>query len=359
MFLLICTLVMWVMIFAVGLLYVSMVPHVSSESLLKRFMLTMITTIIAWLFVGYPVAMNDGNAFFGYWTVEWVEQHYFSLNGTDYLTMVFQLCFCLYAVTMLIGSVIDRLRLRDTIWVVTAWVLFCYAPLAHMIWHDNGWLAQHGVNDFSGALVVHLSAGLSAYALAAVLNPHPNSDCSQVKPNLSENHAILWQVLATVLIAFGWFGFNMGPANEWNVTAVLSFFNSFVAIIAGILAFIAYAYMRERQFTVGYICDGVICGLVTSTAAVGYVNPIQMFLISFLACLTINVVDDRLLSHVSVSDVVSSFAINGIGGVMGALGFGLLVTSQSLGSQLLGTLVTIGCVCLVMTPLSLVLRRGK
>ncbi|MGT2958778.1 hypothetical protein [Streptococcus bovimastitidis] len=143
----------------------------------------------------------------------------------DSLETFFQLCFFLYAIVMLVGSVMDRLRTGQLILLGVLWMTFVYCPLAYLIWNPEGFLAQLGALDFSGGIVVHLSAGVSSLVLALLVGPsrHLHNDPVEVK----------WHYLGMLLITLGWFGFNAGPVGELNQQAGQVLINSLLAIIAG------------------------------------------------------------------------------------------------------------------------------
>lgn len=353
MFILFCTIIMWVMIVAVSLLYVAICSRQETKSILERMLVTLFVTIFSWLLFAYPIAYGEGNTIFGYWSWHYIQQVFGTGGAKEYLDILFQLSFCLYAVTMVIGSVINRIRIKTILWFIPVWVIGYYAPLAHMIWHEQGWLNQLGITDFSGALVVHLSAGATAYLLAYCLP----TKSEQTQERLISNH-LLWQLLATTLIVFGWFGFNMGPAEVWNQQAQLSLFNSFIGIAAGVLAFGIIGTLNGLQSQrVAMICDGMICGLVTSTAGAGVVPPYLQFVICFCACLLIQLFNYRILNKININDTVASFAMNGIGGLAATVGIGVFWSGTTLSVQCLGILTTlvgaivITCPCLLLQRL--------
>ena len=330
-----CFLNMWVMIFAVGLLYMAMLPHVAKEQILKRFFSAMIVGITTWLLIGYPLAFNDGNGFIGYWSLGWLKLFTESIINPSMIKEMFvQLCFCLYAITMLIGGIIDRCRIRDLCFIITIWIVGCYAPLAHMIWTKEGWLAQLGVIDYSGALVVHLSAGFVAYLFAWLFSP-PSEDAREIPKDYP------WQFISSILIAFGWFAFNMAPAKGFNNEAMLALLNSMISIVIGVIVMGIVGYFSHRRIQLSDLCDGMICGLVTSTSAVGIVSPFKVMVICGVSCLTINWSQRHLLSRISIYDSVDYFSMNGIGGAMSALVCGLMFSGQQVERQLVGIVVTI------------------
>ncbi|WP_438831530.1 ammonium transporter [Streptococcus pluranimalium] len=332
MFLLICSLMMWLMIFGLGLMYVGYLSPRLSNRIMFQYTITMLWTSFLWVAFAYFISFQ------GQLDSVFLSHH---LPTNLMLELFCQLCFALYAVGMMIGATIDRIKTHHLILLSSAWLLLVYCPLAYLIWNPAGWLARLGVVDFSGGLVVHLSAGLSSLVLAKLLGntPHEHSN---------NQHLPLY--LGMLFITFGWFSFNMAPVGQLNDKSVLIAINTLVAIISGGLAWSLLAkWHKETNLTVTTL-NGVIVGLVTSTSAVGMANPLEMMLIcgaaSSLTYLMMTWIQKTLL----LDDVVDSFAMNGLGGLLGSLGV-IAIAPETALPQIIGILVTIvvsGIVTLVV-----------
>ncbi|RLU53269.1 ammonium transporter [Streptococcus iniae] len=303
MFLLLCILVMWLMIFGVAKSYFATLNTRLASRIIFQFVLVVLVSSFFWLFLAYGVTFKGSLL-----TPLFAEK----LPLDVVLDMLFQLCFCLYAVVMLIGSVIDRFPLRSLLLTVVFWIFLVYCPLAFLIWTPQGALAQLGVRDFSGGMVVHLSAGVSSFILAQQLG--------KTSFDHSENEQTDWQFLGMVLITLGWFGFNAGPALTLNQVAGLALINTLIAIIAGGLSWTLASYLMTKDLSSSALLNGIVVGLVTSTAGVGYVKPIQMLLICFVGSY-LTYLSSVYINHLkAIDDVVDSFAMNGIGGFFGSIG---------------------------------------
>lgn len=157
MFLLLCILVMWLMIFGVAKFYFATLNSILLPKIIFQFVLLVLVSSFVWLFFAYGLTFNGS-------LVSPLFEDKLSLEVV--LDILFQLCFCLYALVMLIGSVIDRFPLKALLLTVVLWIFLVYCPLVFLIWAPQGPLAQLGVKDFSGGIVVHLSAGVSSLVLA-------------------------------------------------------------------------------------------------------------------------------------------------------------------------------------------------
>src|SRR3989304_9049026 len=122
--------------------------------------------------------------------------------------MAFQAMFALITVALITGAVVERIKFSALLIFSALWLTLVYCPVAHWVWGSGGWLAKLGVFDFAGGIVVHISAGVSALALALVLGPRKGF---KEKEPLERNN-IPMVVLGAGLLWFGWFGFNAGSA---------------------------------------------------------------------------------------------------------------------------------------------------
>ncbi|WP_179854181.1 ammonium transporter [Streptococcus agalactiae] len=322
MFLLLCILSMWLMIFGVAFYYFGSLHQSLTSRIIYQFVLTVLITTIAWFMGAYFLGFE------GHFKTVFQFQE---ADGKQIVNCLFQLCFALYAVVMLIGSIIDRVQTKRLLLAVVSWLLLVYTPLAYLIWNSEGVFAKMGVLDFSGGMVVHLSAGLSSYILAHVIGK------SEHQHNKIKNDNLF---LGMILITFGWFGFNMGPVGEWNSQAIMILLNTIFAIIGGGLAWTLAAKWNGEEEKTGSLLNGIIVGLVTSTAGVGYLLTWQLLAVTFFASLFTYFVTDYVAKAFAIDDVVSSFGMNGIGGLLGSLGVGLFKLSH-MPVQLLALATTI------------------
>ena len=92
------------------------------------------------------------------------------LNGVDLNTafgdgqipmfafVVYQMMFAIITPALITGAFANRVRFSAYFIFLVVWLILVYFPLVHMIW-GGGLLAQWGVRDFAGGIVVHASAG--------------------------------------------------------------------------------------------------------------------------------------------------------------------------------------------------------
>jgi len=120
--------------------------------------------------------------------------------------MIFQGMFAVITVSLITGSFVERIKFSSFFVFSLAWATLVYDPIAHWVW-GGGWLAEAGALDFVGGIVVHISAGVSALAIAMVIGARKGYGTDPMEP-----HNIPTTVLGAALLWFGWFGFNAGSA---------------------------------------------------------------------------------------------------------------------------------------------------
>lgn len=328
------------MIFGSALYYLGILNSKLTEQNLLFFTVTLLVSMLVWLFMGDSLAFSGD-----FWMIGDMHKglfHLANLNAADLLESLFQLCFCLYAVVMLIGAIMDRETWIKYVVITGLWVLFVYAPLARWFWSDVGWLKEIGVLDYSGGMVVHISAGVSSFILAWKMGRRKLNG----KP--SKRHFLPF--LGTIFICAGWFGFNAGPAGELNKLAIVILFNTFLVIVCGSVGTCLASYLLTKKITLLTVLNGMIVGLVASTSSVGYTAPLYAGLIAAITGFIYIWINDKWLEKVAIDDAVGSFGMNGIGGIVGSLATGVFANKKGilfcgnmdqLLKQLLGVGITI------------------
>jgi Amt family ammonium transporter len=236
----------------------------------------------------------------------------------------FQLKFAVITPALITGAFAERVKFTSYMLFITLFMIFIYAPLAHMTWHPQGFLKGLGVLDFAGGTVVHMSAGFAALAGAMVLGRRKDGD--------GEAHVpanVPYIILGTGMLWFGWFGFNAGSAGAANEQAALAFATTNTASAAGALGWIFFDMVRGRKPSAMGACIGAVVGLVAITPAAGFVSVgASMFIGAFSAVVSQAVV--YLKSKSGVDDTLDVFACHGIGGVMGMLMTGVFANDVGL-----------------------------
>ncbi|MGD0718467.1 MAG: ammonium transporter [Thermoplasmata archaeon] len=238
------------------------------------------------------------------------------------LYFAFQLKFAAITPALIIGAVAERIRFKTLLIFIVLWTTLIYAPLAHWVWGDGGWLRNLGVLDFAGGLVVHISAGLSAIAAALVVGRR--RDDPALRKSARPNN-VPFVILGAALLWFGWFGFNGGSALAANSVAVYAVINTNLAAAAGAVSWMVVDWVWKGKPSAVGMAIGAVAGLVGITPASGFVEPMAAILIGVGAGILANLVSNwRLRSR--LDDSLDVFACHGMGAVWGVVATGLFAT---------------------------------
>src|SRR5213082_3368281 len=190
---------------------------------------------------------------------------------------LFEVVFAGVSLAIVWGAMAERAKL----WVYFAfgvWFTLTYSIVSHWIWHAGGWLFGLGMQDFAGSTVVHYQGALAALAGALLLGPRIGKFGRDGRANPIPGHNMPYAVLGTLILWFGWFGFNPGSTLSVITGHHLGYFayvalTTNLAAAAGALGGIATAWIVLRKPDVSMMLNGALAALVAITAACGFVAP--------------------------------------------------------------------------------------
>ena len=304
----------------------------------KNVLSTMLQSFIAmgvvsvfWVFVGFSLAFGDSiggvigdpRTYFAFQNVGGAPNAAFAGTIPLALFALFQLKFAIITPALVTGSFAERVRFSSYVLFILLFTTFVYCPLAHMTWHPDGLLRTHGVLDFAGGTVVHMSAGFAALAGAMVLGPRHDHKPGEVH----EPAHIPYVLLGTGMLWFGWFGFNAGSALGANTLSVQAFLTTNTASAAAMLAWITLDAVRGGKPTAMGACIGAVVGLVAITPAAGFVTVGSSLFIGVVAAVVSNLLV-VVKNRTSLDDTLDVFACHGVGGMVGMVATGLLASKQ-------------------------------
>ena len=235
------------------------------------------------------------------------------------LFMIFQLTFAAVTVAIVTSGLAERVKLSSFILFSILWSTLVYDPIAHWVW-GGGWLAKLGAIDFAGGMVVHISAGFAALALAIVIGKRAGYGTYSMEP-----HNIPMTLLGAALLWFGWFGFNGGSALAANGAAVNAIVVTNTAAAAGALSWLVVSWIKGKPSSLGMV-TGAVAGLGTITPAAGYVTPMVAILIGAIAGI---VCYKAMLWRIKsgMDESLDAWAVHGVGGFMGTVFAGIFATT--------------------------------
>lgn len=233
--------------------------------------------------------------------------------------MIFQAAFAIIAPALIVGAFVERIRFSSFLFFSLLWTTLVYDPLAHWVWANGGWLRNLGVLDFAGGLVVHISAGFSALAIALVIGKRIGYGKDNMEPS-----NIPLVLLGAALLWFGWFGFNGGSALGANGIAASTFVVTNAAGAAGAAAWMILSWLQRRPSLLG-VATGAIVGLAAITPASGYVSPVIGMLIGGVAAIiAYGIIWLRM--KLRIDESLDVFACHGMGSFWGVVAVGIFAS---------------------------------
>ncbi len=332
--------------------------------LMHCFVICCIVSVL-WALFGYSLAFSGGGRFLG-------STHAFflaHLNGTPGpgglpgpVYFLFETTFAIITPALIIGAFPERVRFPFVILFSALWLLVVYVPVAHWVW-GGGWLAQLGVLDFAGGIVVHTTAGVSALVAAILIGRRRGFPHHLIPP-----HSPGLTMAGAGMLWVGWFGFNGGSALAANATAGSAIVATHLAAALAALTWIGLEWLRIGKPTSIGIVTGSVAGLATITPASGFVGPMGALAIGLAGGLVCFAATNLVKGRLRIDDSLDVFAVHGVGGMLGTLlvavfaaaglGGAGLAAGMSIGHQLGLQAIGVGATALWSAAATFVLIKG-
>jgi Amt family ammonium transporter len=309
-------------------------------TLMQSFAITCVVTILWWI-VGYSLAFTPGRTpYLGGFSRLFLNgvayQHdamtltvsHLALTIPETVYAMFQATFAIITPALICGSFAERMKFSAMLWFMGIWLLVVYCPIAHWVWEPSGWLAVKGVLDFAGGTVVHINAGIAGLASALILGKRQGLGKEAMAP-----HNLTLTVVGASLLWVGWFGFNAGSAVASDGRAGMAFAATHIATAAAALAWMFTEWVAKGKPSVLGIASGAVAGLVAITPASGYVGPNAAVIIGVAAGVLCFISSTSVKRAFGYDDSLDAFGVHCIGGIVGALLTGALVSKEISGSD--------------------------
>ncbi len=304
---------------------------------------------VLWLLVVYSLAFGDGGA--AQPIIGGLGKAFLSGVGTDTMAgsipetvfFMFQMTFAIITPALIVGAFPERIKFSGMLLFAALWLVLVYAPACHWVW-GGGWLADMGVMDFAGGIVVHATAGVSALVLVMVLGKRrgfPREIRPPHNPGLT--------VVGACMLWVGWFGFNAGSQLAADGGAGMAMVVTHISAAVASLTWAAVEWGKFGKPSVVGIVTGMVAGLAAITPASGFVGPLGAVVIGLLAGFLCQWFATWIKFRLEIDDSLDVFAVHGVGGVLGtllaavfaaeSLGGGGLAEGATMGSQFLVQLV--------------------
>jgi Amt family ammonium transporter len=323
-------------------------------TLMQSFAITCLVSILWWI-IGYSLAFTRGStAWLGGLSRMFLSgvsyNHdamtltvsHLALTIPESVYAMFQATFAIITPALICGSFAERMKFSAMLWFMGIWLLLVYCPIAHWVWEPSGWLNTRGVLDFAGGTVVHINAGIAGLACALALGKRQGFGRESLAP-----HNLTLTLIGASLLWVGWFGFNAGSAVAADGRAGMAFAVTHIATAAAALSWMFVEWAVKGKPSVLGIASGAVAGLVAITPASGFVGPNAAVIIGIAAGVICFISSTSVKRAFGYDDSLDAFGVHCIGGIVGALLTGALVSKEISGSdgsvltQLTGVITTL------------------
>lgn len=322
----VCTAMVMLMTPGLALFYGGMVRKKNILSMLAACFAVIALVSIQWVLFGYSMSFgSDVSGVIGgldYVLMQGVGQDAGSYAGNipHMVFAIFQMMFAIITVAIIASAFAERAKFISFLAFSFLWATLVYSPIAHWVW-GGGFLSGIGALDFAGGLVVHISSGISALAVALVIGKRKG-----YREYTFEPHNLPLTAIGVGLLWFGWFGFNAGSALAADGLAANAFLVTNTAAATAALTWLFTGWLMDGKPSVLGMLSGAVAGLVVITPAAGYVDVASAMIMGFMAgLLCYFAVLYRTRSQVDES--LDAFAVHCVGGVLGAVLTGVFASS--------------------------------
>lgn len=278
---------------------------------------------VGWAVVGYSLAFDGSGALVGGFGHVFLSGVGLEASGEipHLLFAVYQGTFVVITAALISGAVVERMRFGPYLAFIALWSVVVYAPVAHWVWAEGGWIFELGALDFAGGTVVHVNAAAAAFVAALVVGPRKDYARQAILP-----HNVPFVLLGAGLLWFGWFGFNAGSALSASPAAALAFANTFLAPAATLTVWVLLDLAREGRPTAVGAATGIVVGLVAVTPAAGHVGPMGALAIGGIAAFP-SYFAILYRTRTRLDDSLDVVAAHGLGGAVGAMLTGVFAST--------------------------------
>ena len=324
-FMLVATSLVMLMTPGLAFFYGGLVGRKNVLAIMIQSFVSMAIVDIIWFTVGYSLCFSGGAG-----GIIGNLDHAFLMDVTPttpfagnpsiplYVFIVYQMMFAIITPALITGAFTNRVRFKAYLIFLVAWIFLVYFPFVHMVW-GGGLLAQWGVKDFAGGIVVHASAGMAALASVFFIGKR-----KVLKKDVP--HSLPLVAIGTGLLWFGWYGFNAGSELSVNTVTVVAFLNTDLAASVAAFTWLILAWIFEKKPKFLGLLTGSIAGLATITPCAGYVTPASAMLIGMMA---------GIVCYAAIwyknkkkwDDALDVWGVHGVGGIIGTIFLGIFATT--------------------------------
>ena len=307
-----------------------------------------LAVVVFWLF-GFGLMFGKSyNGYFG------TDLFFFKTEIAEYMTyFVFQAMFVATAATIVSGAVAERMKFNGYLIITIIATGFIYPIVGHWAWSSSylnnidatrqllavtgqvkttGWLTDIGFVDFAGSTIVHSVGGWIALSAVLILGSRIGKYSEANKGKFTGSSFPL-AVLGTLILWFGWFGFNGGSNGAMDDAVPLILINTFLAAAFGLLTGLGISFALFKKPDPYYVILGPLAGLVAITAGCNSMTSVTSIFVGIIGAI-IAIFVNELLNKFEIDDVVGAIPVHLAAGVWGTIAVGLFSDLEILGTDL-------------------------
>ena len=307
-----------------------------------------VSVVIFWIF-GFGLMFGSSyNGFFG------TDLFFFQTSNAEYMTyFVFQAMFVATAATIISGAVAERMKFNGYLIVTILATGIIYPIVGHWAWSSSylsnvgntnellnvteqvtmsGWLTNLGFIDFAGSTIVHSVGGWIAFSAVIIIGPRIGKYSEANKGKFTGSSFPL-AVLGTLILWFGWFGFNGGSNGAMDDSVPLILINTFLAAAFGLLTSLGTSFIIYKKPDPFYVVLGPLAGLVSITAGCNSMTTVVAIIVGIIGAL-VAILITEILNKFEIDDVVGAIPVHLGAGIWGTLAVGFFSDLNILGTEL-------------------------
>ncbi|MGR7996105.1 MULTISPECIES: ammonium transporter [unclassified Xanthobacter] len=313
-----------------ALFYGGLVRAKNMLSVLMQVLTITAVMMLVWALYGYSLAFTSGNAFIGGFEKAFLagitadslaDTFTKGVQIPEFVFIAFQMTFAAITPALAIGAFAERMKFPAVILFAILWGTFVYFPIAHMVWFSEGYLFTLGALDFAGGTVVHINAGIAGLVGCIIVGKRIGYGKEQLPP-----HSLAFTMVGASLLWVGWFGFNVGSNLEANGLATLVMVNTFLATAGAVVGWLVIEWIVRGKPSMLGGASGAVAGLVAITPACGASGPMGAIVLGIVAALVCFFFCTAVKNALGYDDSLDVFGVHGVGGIIGAIGTGILVS---------------------------------
>ena len=316
-------LVLFMTLPGLGLFYAGLVKSRNTISTLAQCFGIACVASVVWFIAGYSIAFSGEGNYIGDLSkafLKGVGTESLSGDIPEILFVMFQMTFAIITPALIVGAYVERIKFSAVLFISAIWILAVYAPVTHWV-SGGGWLADLGVFDFAGGLVVHATAGISAIVIVKMLGSRRG-----FPEYFDPPHSPVIAMIGASMLWVGWFGFNGGSALAANGNAGMAILVTHISAATATLVWMAIDWFRNGKPGIVGMITGTIAGLATVTPASGFIGPMGGFILGLLSGAVCYYAVIFFKFTLKIDDSLDVMAVHGVGGILGTLLAGVLAS---------------------------------